>query len=161
MNYSTPKSENENKAYEYAMFLLNIRLRTEGELRGKMGEKGYKGEVIDAVMGRLKDAHYVNDQRFAEVYLENLKKYKSWGYFGLKKKLMEKRLPMPLIESVLSENLSEEEELEVAKRFLKKQNSLPLRGRDKGGVSREDKSRLARKLAAKGFSGSVVSKLIF
>ena len=158
------QSENQNsetKAYEYAMFLLNIRLRTEGELRGKMGEKGYKGEVVDGVMGRLKDTNYVNDQRFAEVYLENLKKYKSWGYSGLKKKKKKKRLPADIIEKVLSEALSEEEELEIAKRLLKKQNSLPLRGRDKGGVSREDKSRLARKLAAKGFRGSVVSELIF
>ena len=150
-----------NKAYDYAMFLLNIRLRTEGELRGKMREKGYKGEVVDEVMARLKDAHYVNDRRFAEVYLENLKKYKSWGYFGIKKKFMEKKLPMDIIESVLAEGMTEEEELEIGKKFLKKQNSLPLRGRDKGGVSREEKSTLARKLAAKGFRGSVVSKLIF
>jgi regulatory protein len=72
MSYISDDVEKENKAYDYAMFLLNIRLRTEGELRGKMREKGYEGEVVDEVMARLKDAHYVNDRRFAEVYLENL-----------------------------------------------------------------------------------------
>ncbi len=161
MNNPIQKSEDENKAYDYAMFLLNIRLRTEGELREKMRSKKYEDRIMDEVIRRLKELHYIDDQRFAEVYLENLKKYKSWGYFGIKKKFMEKKLPREIIENVLAEGMTEEEELEIAKKFLKKQNSLPLRGRDKGGVSREDKSRLARKLAAKGFRGNVVAKLIF
>src|SRR3989338_6815139 len=116
--------EENQKAYDYAMFLLNLRLRTEGELREKMRSKKYESGVVDEVIKRLKDLHYIDDQRFAEVYLENLKKYKSWGFYGIKKKLMEKRFPMPLIESVLSEGFSEEEELEVAKKFLKKQSQL-------------------------------------
>lgn len=153
MSYISDDVEKENKAYDYAMFLLNIRLRTEGELRSKMREKGYKGEAVDEVMARLKDAHYVNDRRFAEVYLENLKKYKSWGYFGIKKKFMEKKLPMDIIESVLAEGMTEEEELEIAKRFIKK---YEVRSKNQA-----EKAKAARKLAAKGFRGSVVSKLIF
>jgi regulatory protein len=141
-----------NKAYDYAMFLLNIRLRTEGELRGKMREKGYKGEAVEEVMAQLKDAHYVNDRRFAEVYLENLKKYKSWGYFGIKKKFMEKKLPMDIIESVLAEGMTEEEELEIAKRFIKK---YEVRSKNQA-----EKAKAARKLAAKGFRGSVISQLV-
>lgn len=164
--------EENNKAYDYAMFLLNIRLRTEGELREKMKGKKYNAGVVEVVMSKLKESRYIDDQRFAEVYLENLKKYKNWGYYGIKKKLIEKRLPSEIIESVLSAGLSEEAEVEIAKKFIKKENSLPLpvrrslgeggRGRVKGGVMiREEKSRLARKLAAKGFRSSVVSKLIF
>lgn len=166
-------SDEISNGMNYAMFLLNIRLRTEGELRGKLKAKSYKFtqhrseasgaglKIIDDVIRRLKDRHYIDDQRYAEVFLENLKKYKSWGYYGVKKKLMEKKLPMPIIENVLSEGLSEEEELEIAKRFIKKANSLPLRGRAEGGVSREQRTKLARKLAAKGFRGSVVAKLVF
>lgn len=145
-----------NKAYEYVMFLLNIRLRTEGELRGKMGEKGYGNEVVEEVLSLLKDQHYIDDQRFAEVYVENLKKYKSWGYYGIKKKLMQKKLPMPIIERVLSEGLSEEEEMEIAKRFLKRHV-----GEVATSPTRAEKAKAARKLAAKGFRGGVVAKLIF
>lgn len=149
------------KAYAYALFLLGIKLRTEGEIREKLKAKSYKLEAVDKVINQLKENGYINDENYAEVYLENLKKYKSWGYFGIKKKLMEKKLPREIIENVLAEGVTEEEELEIAKKFLKKQNSLPLRGRDKGGVSREQKVGLARKLAAKGFRGSVFSRLIF
>ena len=145
--------EENQKAYDYAMFLLNLRLRTEGELREKMRSKKYESGVVDEVIKRLKDLHYIDDQRFAEVYLENLKKYKSWGFYGIKKKLMEKRLPMPLIESVLSEGFSEEEELEVAKKFIKK---YEVRSKKK-----DEKAKAARKLAAKGFRGSVVGKMLF
>ncbi|MCX6797476.1 MAG: RecX family transcriptional regulator, partial [Candidatus Doudnabacteria bacterium] len=123
----------QNKAYEYAVFLLGIRLRTEGELREKLRIKparggsafggNYNDKAINEVIQRLKDQHYIDDQRYAEIFLDNLKKYKSWGYYGIKKKMMEKRLPANIIENVLSEGLSEEEELKIAERYLKKQET--------------------------------------
>ncbi|MBI3232310.1 MAG: RecX family transcriptional regulator [Candidatus Doudnabacteria bacterium] len=146
-------SENSN-GMNYAMFLLNIRLRTEGELRGKMRSKKYEAEIMDKVILQLKDNHYIDDQKYAEVFLENLKKYKSWGYYGIKKKLMEKRLPMNIIESVLAEGLSEDEEMEIAQRFLKKNHEL-------GIMNYEGKQKLAQKLRARGFRGSVIAKLLF
>jgi SOS response regulatory protein OraA/RecX len=66
---------------------------------------------------------------------------------------MEKKLPMDIIESVLAEGMTEEEELEIAKRFIKK---YEVRSKNQA-----EKAKAARKLAAKGFRGSVVSKLIF
>src|SRR3989344_6295891 len=170
--------EENQKAYDYAMFLLNLRLRTEGELREKMRSKKYESGVVDEVIKRLKDLHYIDDQRFAEVYLENLKKYKSWGYFGAKKKLMEKKLPTNIIDKVLLEGMSEEDELEIAKRFLKKLEVgiKPRKAGSAPGGNYEEKpqneittssdsygarQKLAKKLASKGFRTSVISKLVF
>src|SRR3989338_232179 len=150
--------EENQKAYDYAMFLLNLRLRTEGELREKMRSKKYESGVVDEVIKRLKDLHYIDDQRFAEVYLENLKKYKSWGFYGIKKKLMEKKLPPGIIESVLVEGMTEEEEMEIAKKFLKKHSQLSESSKTKTLNHQESRARTARKLAAKGFRGSIVSK---
>lgn len=148
------KNQNaKEKAYEYAMFLLNICLRTEGELREKLKGKRYQAEIIDEVIKDLKDQHYVNDQNYAEVYLENLKKYKTWGYFGIKKKLIEKRLPANIIESVLLVGLSEEEEVVMAKRLIKKYEFR--------NMNFVDKKKLAKKLASKGFRSSVISELVF
>lgn len=147
------KSNQQNKAYDYAMFLLGIRLRTEGEIREKLKAKKYNVETIDNVISRLKENRYIEDQRFAEVFLENLKKYKFWGYYGIKKKMLEKKLPMPIIESVLSGGLSEGDELEIAKRFFKN-HELGIR-------NYEEKQKLVAKLAARGFRSSVISKLIF
>ncbi len=117
---------NYGKAYDYAMYLLNLQLRTSGELEYKMQEKGYANETIHKVLEELAASRYVDDKSFAAVYLENLKKYKTFGFYGIKKKLMEKRLPQNLIEHVLNEGLSEEEELKIAERFIKKTFSFGL-----------------------------------
>jgi regulatory protein len=123
-------------------------LRTEGEIREKLRIKNYEAGITDKVIEQLKENHYLNDENYAQVYLDNLKKYKTFGYYGIKKKLMEKRLPSNIIESVLSEGLGEEEEAKIANRLLKK-------------LDEADKQKLAQKLKAKGFRMGVISKLVF
>lgn len=148
---------NYNKAYDYAMYLLNLQLRTSGELLYKMKEKGYTEATIHKVIDELILNKYVNDASYAEVYLENLKKYKTFGFYGIKKKLMEKRLPQDLIERVLNQNLSEEEELKIARRFLEKQGRKPESADGQVNI----KQKLAQKLRARGFRGSVIAGLVF
>ncbi len=135
--------ENKERAYNYAIYLLGLKLRTEGEIREKLRVKGYPLLVIDVVVHQLAENRYLDDQRYAEIYLDNLKKYKTFGYYGIKKKLMEKRLPPNIIESVLCEGLSEEEEMKIAKRFLIKQTET-------------EKQKLAQKLKARGFRANLI-----
>lgn len=148
--------ESETHGYEYALFLLNIRLRTEGEIRNKMRERGYVQTVIDAVVQQLIDNKYVDDVRFAELLIDNFKKYKSYGYMQIKKKLMEKRLPMQRIEQSLDELYTIDDELAVAKRFLAKEkiDAAAL-------VTQEQKAKAARKLQSRGFRGVIITRLIF
>jgi regulatory protein len=152
----TNKNQQFEKAYGYAIYLLSLKLRTEGELREKLRIKSrgagsrsagnHEAEITDKVIAQLKENHYLNDENYAQVYLDNLKKYKTFGYYGIKKKLMEKRLPLEIIESVLSEGLGEEEEMKIAKRFLNKQTET-------------DKQKLFQKLKAKGFRSEVIFSL--
>lgn len=141
------------KGYSYAIYLLSLKLRTEGEIANKLKVKNYKLKVIEDVIKRLKENSYLDDQRYAEVYLDNLKKYKTFGYYGIKKKLMEKFLPSVIIESVLNEGIGEEEELKIAERLVRKYES--------GIRSYEQKQKLAQKLKAKGFRVGVITKVIF
>ena len=75
----TKEPENVNKAYEYAVFLLSLKLRTIGEVLKKMQGRGYSPHVIDEVIERLKAQKYLDDQRYAEIFLENLKIYRNFG----------------------------------------------------------------------------------
>lgn len=125
--------ENLDKAYDYAVYLLSLRLRTEGELREKMKVKKYQPEIIELVIAKLLDSHYIDDQKYAQVYLENLKKYKNFGFYGIKKKMMEKKLPPALIEQVLQEGLPLAEELKIAGRLLKKEG-MAVRVSDRGAA---------------------------
>jgi regulatory protein len=143
--------------YEYCIFLLSLRLRTEGELRDKMRERGYESQVIDSVLKQLVSQKYIDDVRYASVFVENLKQYKPYGYMKIKQKLMQKRLSMDVIEQTLDELLSLEDEQKIAERYLKKEYSTV----DKEKLKQEEKQKIAQRLQARGFRGQVISKLIF
>lgn len=166
----TKEPENANKAYEYAVFLLSLKLRTVGEVLKKMEGRGYTSAIIEQIIDRLKSQKYLDDQRYAEIYLENLKMYKNFGYYGIKKKMMEKKLPQGLVESILTDGLSIDEELKMGKRLLKKQGFETKTKTDDNQphymtYGNEDKNKqrqkMAQKLKVKGFRGEVVAKLIF
>src|SRR5262245_58249943 len=97
----TKEPENEEKAYDYAVFLLSLKIRTMGEMLEKMKRRGYTDLVIDKTLYQLREQRYLDDRRYAEIFLENLKAYRSFGYFGIKKKFIEKKLPAKLIEEIL------------------------------------------------------------
>jgi regulatory protein len=174
----TKEPDNFKRAYDYAIFLLNIRLRTEGELMEKLLSKGYNEEAAKNVLQSLKESHFVNDQNFAEIFLDNLKKYKNFGFYGIKKKFMEKRLPPEIIARVLEEGLPVEEEIKIAERFLKKQfpsgviltlsasegeESLKQENRsfsDAQDDGRIRKQKIARQLQARGFRSEVIAKFL-
>ena len=155
----TTEPENLQKAYDYAVFLLSLQLRTEGEVNKKMQERGYTEKVIGVTLARLKENRYLDDWRYAEVYVDNLKKYKSFGYYGIKKKLMEKRLPADIIESVLSQGLDEDEESQIAEKFLKKHKvtgKQKILNRSSAEADSDAKTKLAQKLRARGFRNGVI-----
>jgi regulatory protein len=139
--------------------LLDLRLRTEGEIRDKMQQRGYVLDVITTVINQLKDAKYVDDTRLASVLIENYKLYKIYGFFKIKQKLMEKRLPSGLIESSLEEFFPIEDELEVAKRFIIKE--FPKYLTDKEKFTYQEKQKIGQKLQSRGFRMDVISKLVF
>ena len=119
----TKEPLNEQKAYEYAVFLLSLQLRTIGEIKEKMERRGYTSAIIEYVTDQLRDQKYLDDERYAQVFLDNLKQYKNLGYFGIKKKFLMKKLPPELISKILDEGLTVEDELKIAKRLLKKEGT--------------------------------------
>lgn len=166
----TKEPANKQKAYEYAVFLLSLQLRTVGEIREKMQKRGYTSAIIENVLEQLHDQKYLDDERYAEVFLDNLKQYKNLGYYGIKKKFMLKKLPAELIGKVLEEGLSKEEELQIARRMLKKEGVVVKASDDASAdftyntfdeEKSKQKQKLAQKLKARGFRGDVIAKLVF
>lgn len=134
---------------DYALFLVSLRAQSVGQMREKLSRKGYPESEIDETILRLAELNYLNDEQFAQIYLDNLKKYKSFGYFGIKKKLMEKKIPSKQIENLLK-SFTLKEEKEIADRVVKKSKALhPDAGREK----------LVRSLQSKGFRGDVIFKV--
>jgi len=165
----TKEPQNAEKAYEYAVFLLSLKLRTVGEVLKKMADRGYTQAVIEKTVDELKSRKYLDDDRYAEIYLENLKTYRNFGFYGIKKKLMEKKLPMDLVEMLLAESLSLEEEQKIARRLLKKEGfEVQAKSAEEDAhyrtydeESSKEKTKLSNRLRARGFRGEVISRLLF
>jgi regulatory protein len=166
----TTEPENAGHAYDYAVFLLSLKLRTMGEVLEKMRGRGYAEQIIESVIERLKSQKYLDDERYAEIFLENLKAYKALGYFGIKKKFMEKKLPGSLIERVLDAGYSKEDEAEVGKRFLKKAGFEINRREVNSGIryqafaeeeSKKNIQRIANRMKSRGFRSDVIAELLF
>lgn len=143
-------------AWQYALFLLNLSMRTVSEVEQKMVKRGYGKKVIIQVINNLKEDKFLDDDNYAEVFINSMKNYKTWGRFMMKKKMLEKKLPASLIEQKLSELVTDEDELEIAKRFVSKQinDSKALKKLDY-----QEKQKLMRKLMSRGFAMDTVVKL--
>src|SRR3989344_2663803 len=126
-------------AYEKAVGLLKIRPHYSGELAKKLTLRCFKRQEVDEVINRLHDSGMLNDAQFAEAFLANLIRFKTFGFYGLKVKLMQRGMASQDAEVLLKENLSLEQEQEIAERLLEKLQgktpSVQPQGRGGGDLS--------------------------
>lgn len=149
----TAETKTEGKfeeAYNKAVMLLSTRMLTVGELHEKLRTRGFAQPVIVAVIRQLELADFINDQRYAQIFVENLKRYKDYGHYGIKTRLIKKKIPSEIIQEVLGQFFTAEDELEVAVRVAKK---LKRQGR----MTYE---KAARSFATRGFSSDVVREVL-
>lgn len=144
-------------AYEYAVFLLNASLRTEREVQEKMQRRGYHPDTIGTVISELKSLKFINDENYTELFIDNMKRFKFYGMFMMKKKLMEKKVPMPIIEKQLAELVSEEDEYTIAKRYVEKNFGKLSEVRQ---LAREEKQKIMSRLLTRGFRVDTIKSLI-
>jgi regulatory protein len=151
------KPDDPEHAYDYALFLLNLQMRTEQEMREKMAKRGYFPEIIDEVIQKLFQDRYLDDSRYAEVYIESMKRYKYYGAFMMKKRLYEKKVPKEIIEEKLSELVTEEVEMEIATRYVEKEFG---KVKEVQKFEYEEKQKVMRRLLSRGFNFDVTTKLV-
>ena len=141
-------SEARNKAFN----LLSYRERTIKEIEDRLRKKDFSEEIIKAVVDFLLKNDYLNEDRFAEMWIRSRKKHHPRGRKLIYKELKNKGVNQRLINNALNEYLSNQEELEMAE-YLK---DKWLRRR-----TEEDSSsyKLKNYLANKGFSYDLVYKV--
>ncbi len=88
--------------YEYAINLISKYPKTEKELQIKLYQKGYDSEMVQKTLERLKSDNFVNDELFAESYLnsEVMKKWKP--LFMIVQKLIQKGIDKSLLKEITS-----------------------------------------------------------
>lgn len=151
------------KLYRRALDFLAYRPRSEREVSGFLRRKitNYKilneqttlDQVIDAVIVRLRNLNYVNDDEFARWWIQQrVGGYKPMGWRKIQLELAQKGIPRSVIESIRPEVDSEE-----------RQGLVEYFERIKGKYSigdTKDRQRLVRHLLGRGFAWDQVKTML-
>ncbi|MDX9864074.1 MAG: RecX family transcriptional regulator, partial [Anaerolineaceae bacterium] len=101
---ATLKAEDEAEVvYQKALHFLSFRPRSEGEVRQRLLKQEYDEAVIDAAIVRLKEKHFLGDQQFASVWIENRSTFRPRSQRMLAMELRKKDVSEEVIASALEE----------------------------------------------------------
>lgn len=147
-------TEDAERAYRKALFILERRDHTQAELQKKLQDKEFSQDSILLAIDRLKEYGFINDRRFVEQYLRYHCLGKSKRVLSMK--LLQKGIGTELFDSVYEELKAElacEPELEALQQALK----AALRKAERKGYSpdelpQEERNRIVAALYRKGFS---------
>lgn len=148
------KEEVVAKAFNVAVNFLKTRERSKKEIRDKLKIKEYSESVIEKVLAKLENLDLLNDKRFAEMFVRDRMKLKPKGKKVLSIELAQKGIDRDIIEEVLQELMSGDEEIELAKKVFEKAEKK-YSGLEKN--LRRDK--IIKYLLGKGFSYNIVEKI--
>ena len=138
-------------AYQRATRLLDYRPRSAAEVQRRLREKDIPDEVISDVSERLQRSGLVNDERFAQTWVENRSAFRPRGRRLLAAELRQRGVESEAIEQAL-DGLDEEELAYQA--GLKQSRRL-------AGLERVDfQRRLAGFLLRRGFGYAVIKPVI-
>lgn len=141
-------------AFAVSLKLLQRAAQTEAGLRQKLSRRGFEDAVIDATVAKLQKLHFIDDQKFAHDYVAYRSRTSPLGRYHLKAKLLQKGIAKELAKQV-TDTISAEEELALARTLATKRQRTLMR------FEPEDrKQKLARFLAARGFSSPTVYAII-
>lgn len=92
---------------QIALRYLERRARTEVELRHKLTDRQIPPQEIEAVLAKLKELGYVNDQKYAEDFQRSRNDYKPMGTQRLRMELRQRGVPKEIIQHVHAEKEDE------------------------------------------------------
>lgn len=147
----------EELAFSYCLRRLTAASRSEHDLSSKLRERGYEDGVIDAVLGRLRRAGYVDDAAFAQAWVRSRSVTKSLTAPVLRQELRRKGIADELIDAALSTLVAEEED-QRARALLRRK--APARIPEERSERERVARRLGAMLARKGYSSSRVWSLV-
>lgn len=144
-----------------ALSFLARRFHSERELLIKLKQKSYEERLLKLVLNELKEKSFIDDQVFANHFIEEKLKKKRWGKNKIRSALFSKGVSASIIDEVLKSFNSEEDQNEAAFSLAqKKYEKLRMRESDE----RKLKQKIVSFLLSRGFdyevSSDVVGKII-
>ena len=97
--------------YQKALRLLEHRPRAEEEIRRKLKGKGIPEEMIGTILERLRQNNLVNDDQFAQAWVENRSAFRPRSRRALQFEMRQKGVSQPAIEQALANLQIDEQDL--------------------------------------------------
>ena len=134
-----------------ALHLLEKQDRSEKNLRDKLKEGGYPEEIIDIAIDYINDYGYLDDARMAESHIRFYQDSRS--KLRLKQDLIGKGISSEVIDRVLEEEYTCDESELIEKLIMKKHY-------DKENATYEERAKMYRFLAGRGFSSDSINRVL-
>jgi regulatory protein len=144
------------RAKEKALSVLGYSDRSESELRNKLGETGYTGDVINRVIDYVRLYDYINDERYTSAFIRSKKQTKS--RLAIITQLSQKGINKEIIDKVMyneyHEDESSDDELNAIKKAVSRKTSSI------ENLDYAQKQRLMASLYRKGFDLRKIKKVL-
>lgn len=98
---ATPETR-EEQAHTVCLRLLTVRARTRAELAGRLAKRGYPDDVTETVLNRLAAVGLIDDEDFAQQWVQSRQRNAGKGKRALAAELRTKGIDDELIASALS-----------------------------------------------------------
>ncbi len=92
--------------------------RCRSEVRTKLRQSGASPQSIEAILARLEQEGYLDEERFARAYVRGKFRINGWGRLKIRNGLRAKLIDSSLIETAIKEEINEEEYMELLKKIL-------------------------------------------
>lgn len=138
-------------AYQQALLYLSYRVRSEKEVQQNLQKHEMPEAVIEETLERLRKAGLVNDNEFAQTWVENRSTFRPRSRRALAMELRQKGLDDETVHSAISGVDEDALAYEAAQKRL---------GRLKGLEWNDFRKKLSEFLARRGFPYSVISPIV-
>jgi len=148
-----------DKAYRYACNALARRPFSAGEMTDRITRRGHSDTAAASVVEALTERGFLDDLQYARAVVRSESSRKPAGSRLLRAKLIQKKVPAPLIQQVLAERTAEDDHDPVAdaRRLVEAKNRLSsFRKLD----PQKQKQRLWALLARRGFEVDTIRSAI-
>jgi regulatory protein len=143
-----------NFGKKIAFSFLNYKPRTEKEIRKKLKEKKISETSIEKVIVILKNLKYLDDSKYARMYLEEKLAHNPKGKRVIAMKLAEKGINKEVIKSVIDTEYNEDTETKKAKELLTKYIK-----KVRAKSEMDKKQKCYRYLLSRGFDYEIVKEV--
>ncbi|MEO0136207.1 MAG: RecX family transcriptional regulator [candidate division WOR-3 bacterium] len=143
-------AEQKQRLKQRAYKLLRYRNRSVAELKERLIKLGYEPDLIDAVLYELKTEGILDDERFAQNFVDNYTNLKPRGNIFIIKELRKRKID----EQHIQELVKERDEIPLIKKMIEKRY---------GKFDKKDfrqKGKIFRYLISKGFTPQSIAQVL-